>query len=104
MSYDSWRPFIAKFIAPLIGLCITYLNKKFGIEFSDAEQAQVLASLVDLVVFAISTGVSAVAINKHVNPGNAASSHLALQEKREVAEIKATTDQYKAQDYKRRDV
>ena len=95
MNFDAWRPFIAKFVAPLMGLCITYLNKKFGIVFSDAETQQVLTSLVDLVVFSISTGVTAVGINKVVNPGNAASSHLAAVEKVESQEIKASTAEYK---------
>lgn len=88
MNLDSWRPFIAKFIAPIIGFCVTYLNKRFGIAFTDAETQQVLASLVDLVVFSISTGISAVAINKKVNPGNAASAHLAAAEKQEVTDMK----------------
>jgi hypothetical protein len=91
-NFDAWRPFIAKFIAPLIGFCFTYLNKRFGIVFSDAETGQLLTSLVDLVVFAISTGVSAVGINKVVNPGNAASSHLAAVEKEEAKAIKGTGD------------
>lgn len=76
LNFDTWRPFIAKFIAPLIGFVVTYLNKRFGIVFSDAESAQVVASLVDLVVFAMATGISAVAINKKVNPANAASTEL----------------------------
>lgn len=88
MNFDAWRPFIAKFIAPLIGFAITYLKHRFGIEFNDAEQAQVLNALTDLVVFAISTGISSVGINKVVNPGNAASSHLAAQEKSEAENIK----------------
>jgi hypothetical protein len=89
MNFDTWRPFIAKFIAPIIGLCVTYLNKRFGIVFTDAETGQVLASLVDLVVFAISTGVSSVGINKVVNPGNAASAHLAGKEKTEAERLKS---------------
>jgi hypothetical protein len=78
MNFDAARPFIAKFVAPLIGFVITYLNKKFGIAFSDAETAQLVASLVDLVVFAMATGISAVAINKRVNPANAATTPLAV--------------------------
>jgi hypothetical protein len=96
MNFDSWRPFIAKFIAPIIGFCVTFLNKKYGIEFSDAETGQLIASLVDLVVFAVSTGISAVAINKKVNPGNAASSHLAAAEKVQSEQIKQSTSEYEA--------
>lgn len=89
MNYDAWRPFISKFVAPLIGLAATWLNSKYGILFDDAEQNQIVVHLVDLVIFAISTGVSSVGINKFVNPGNAASSHLAAAEHQEVKDIKA---------------
>lgn len=78
MNYDAARPFIAKFIAPLIGFAVTFINKKYGIVFTDAETQQLLASLVDLVVFSIVTGVTAVGINKKVNPANAATSQLAV--------------------------
>jgi hypothetical protein len=96
VSADFWRPFLAKFVAPLVGLLFTIINKKYGIEFSQTETDLLVASLVDMVVFAISTGVTAVGINKFVNPGNAASSHLASAEKVESQLIKARTDQYEA--------
>lgn len=92
IDFDTLRPFIAKFIAPFIGLAITYLNKRYGMEFNDNDAAQAIASLVDLVVFSIATGVSAVTINKKVNPGNAASSHLAAVEKTEAAVAKFNED------------
>ena len=88
MNYDTLRPFIAKFLAPLIGLAVTWINKRFGIVFTDAETQQVLASLVDLVVFSISTGFAGVLINKKVNPGNAASAHLAGKESSEATVLK----------------
>jgi hypothetical protein len=96
ISADFWRPFLAKFIAPLVGFAITFLNKRYGIAFSDAEAGVLVASLVDLVIFSITTGATAVGINKYVNPGNAASSHLASAEKVESQLIKARTDQYEA--------
>lgn len=97
MSIDFWRPFIAKILAPFIGFAVTYLNKKYGIVFSDADTAGLVAQITDLLVFAVSTGITAVGINKWANPGNAASSHLAAAEKAESQEIKSFTDQYKAQ-------
>jgi hypothetical protein len=96
ISADFWRPFLAKFLAPFVGFALTYLNKRLGILFSDAEAGVLVASLVDLVIFAITTGATAVGINKFVNPGNAASSHLASAEKVESQLIKARTDQYEA--------
>jgi hypothetical protein len=92
MNFDAWRPFIAKFIAPLVGFAVTWLNKKFGIELGQDDQNQALVALVDFVVFAISTGLAGVGINKVVNPGNAASSHLAAVEKSEVEQIKRSED------------
>ncbi len=89
MSFDSYRPFIAKLLAPFIGLAVTALNKKFGFGFTDSDTAQALTSLTDLVIFALSTGLSGVLINKKVNPGNAASSHLAGAEVQEAKDIKA---------------
>lgn len=96
MSFDSYRPFIAKALAPFIGLAITALNKKYGFGFTETDQMQALTSLVDLVVFALSTGLSGVMINKKVNPGNAASAHLAGAEKAETQAIKAKADMYDA--------
>lgn len=91
MNFDTWRPFIAKIIAPFVGLLVTALNKKYGITFGDTDVAQAVAGLTDLVVFAVSTGISAVGINKVVNPGNAASAHLAAREKAEVVTLKRKT-------------
>lgn len=91
MNFDSYRPFIAKVVAPLIGALVTILNKKYGLVFSDADVQQAVGPVVDLIIFAISTGVSAVTINKKVNPGNAASAHLAGMEKEQVETIKRAT-------------
>jgi len=92
MNFDAWRPFIAKFLAPLVGFAVTWLKNKWGIDFGVDESNQVLNALVDLVVFSISTGATGVGINKIVNPGNAASSHLAAQEKAETEQIKRSED------------
>lgn len=95
MNFDTYRPFIAKIVAPLIGALVTLLNKKYGYQFSDADVQQAIGPVVDLIIFAISTGVSAVTINKKVNPGNAASSHLAGAEKEESDTIKKETSEMK---------
>jgi hypothetical protein len=102
MNFDAWRPFIAKILAPIIGAIITtfvlWLKTRWNItvELSSAELTDIVKNTINLIVFAVSTGVSAVTLNKRVNPGNAASSHLAVVEKRQSEEIKATTDQYEA--------
>lgn len=88
MDFDKYRPFVAKIVAPLIGALVTILNKKYGFVFSDPDIQQAVGLAVDFVIFAVSTGVTAVTINKGVNPGNAASSHLAGREKEEAESIK----------------
>lgn len=93
MNFDTFRPLIAKSIAPFIGLLVTALNKKYGFTFTNAD----LQPLIDLVIFALTAGLSGVFINKKVNPGNAASSHLAGAEVAEARAIKAT-DEFKAVD------
>lgn len=88
MNFDTWRPIIAKIIAPFVGLAVTWLNKKYGITFGHSDVQQAVAGLTDLVVFALSTGLTSVGINKIVNPGNAASAHLASREKSEAETLK----------------
>ena len=65
-----------------------YLKHRWNIDFGVDEVSQVVSGTTDLIVFAITSGASGVGINKVVNPGNAASSHLAVMEKREVQDIK----------------
>lgn len=88
-SFDALRPFIAKLLGPIFGAIIggfiLWLKVRWGIHV-DLDNAQVSAladQLVNLVIVMISTGISSVFVNKKVNPGNAASSHLAAEEKEE---------------------
>lgn len=92
MSSDFWRPFLAKIIAPFVGFAATWLKHKYNIDFGVDEQNQVVLQLTDLLVFAITTGLAAVAINKKANPGNAASAHLAAREKHEAVVLKGKTE------------
>jgi hypothetical protein len=88
MNFDAWRPFIAKLLAPLIGGIALWIKGKIGADFGVDEQNVVTQGIVDFIVFAITAGASGVGINKFVNPGNAASSHLAAVEKAETEQIK----------------
>ncbi len=96
MNIDSYRPFIAKVIAPFIGLAVTAVNKKYGFVLDDSVVGMAVAALTDIIVFSLSTGLSGVLINKKVNPGNAASAHLAAREKSEAETIKAKASMYDA--------
>lgn len=103
MNLDSWRPFIAKILGPIIGAVIAsfilWLKARWNVEvsLSSQEMTELINHTIDMMIFAISAGVSAVTLNKKVNPGNAASSHLAAREKYEVQVIKAKTGEYEAQ-------
>lgn len=98
MNFDTIRPYLAKFLAPICGALITgfiaWLKSRWGIEvnLSSAELNALVTQLGELATFAISTGISAVTINKVVNPGNAASSHLASEEKAESKQLKEIKD------------
>lgn len=94
-DFNSLRPFLMVFIAPWTPLFFAWLNHKFGVIYSEEQQRQLVSLAIDFGGFAMIAGIAKVAGNKHVNPGNAASSHLASVEKREAEDIKATTDQYK---------
>ncbi len=76
MTFDTYRPFIAKLLAPFIGLLVTALNRRYGIEFDQSVVGLAVSSLTDLVVFAVTTGIAAVGINKKINPANAASTEM----------------------------
>jgi Mn2+/Fe2+ NRAMP family transporter len=88
-DFNAFRPYLAKFFAPIVGAIITgfisYLKARWHIEvdLSSVELNQLVSMLGELVTFAITTGITAVTINKVVNPGNAASKHLATEEKAE---------------------
>jgi hypothetical protein len=100
MGFNALRPFIAPAIAPFIGAFLAYLANRFGIQYTPEQQAQISEGVVTaiLALFATAaslTGIAKVAMNRKLNPGNAASSGLAAREKHEanVLDAKAQADE-----------
>ena len=114
MNFNALRPFIAPAIAPFIGAALAWLANHYGIVYTPEQQHQISEGIVTgiLMLFATSASAAAVvkvAMNKKLNPGNAASTHLAAAEKNEVQQLKAAeaqTAEFRSQykDQKRRDV
>ncbi len=85
MLPNMLRPFMAAILGPGIIWLLAKLSALTGFTYTP-EQIQLIN---DGVVLLIITGVMKVLVNKKANPGNAASSHLAGQEKTESEQIKA---------------
>lgn len=92
---NALRPFLSRLISPLISTFATWLSVRWAIELDAASQQQITAAV---LVIAITVGnyvgqtVNNVVhrlIDKRLNPGDAASSHLAEKEKRETVQLKA---------------
>lgn len=87
---NALRPFLSRLIAPFITAFLGYLALKFGIDFG-ADAAGNFTEYAVVVILAVFTAVSGVMhrlIDKKVNPGDAASSHLAATEKVEATMLK----------------
>lgn len=97
-TFDAFRPFISKFLGPILGAIISgfilWLKMRWHItvDIIDVQLASLVDQLVNLVIVMISTGVSAVFVNKKFNPGNAHSSQLAAEEKEESKNLKDVAD------------
>ena len=86
---DALRPFIARLVGTFIAAISGWLVAK-GVEIDQETQAQLVNSLT-LLLWPLMTVVYAVVhkvVSKWTNPGDAASSHLAVAEKIETQNIK----------------
>lgn len=83
---DFLRPFASRILASLIAAIAAYLAQRWGITLDADTQAGLLS--VTLGIFGVVYGLVHRVLDKSVNPGDAASSHMAVQEKIETAEIK----------------
>jgi hypothetical protein len=86
---DSLRPFIARYIALAIAWLVAHYAIKFGVSVDNQAQQALANEVVNIVceIIGIYAG-SHKALNKIFNPGDAASSHLAADEKRETESLK----------------
>lgn len=88
MIPDSLRPFLSRIIAGLVGTLAAYLETKFQIIVNPDTKAALVSGA--LGVFSIIYPITHRLLDKKINPGDAASSHLAVAEKVQVAEMKST--------------
>ena len=90
MSYDTLRPYLSRILAPMITFILAYLARKFGLVF-DENTGKVITEGAVLMIIPVLLAVNGIAhktLDKWFNPGDAASSHLAGQEKIEVNRMK----------------
>lgn len=92
---NALRPFLARIIASAVAGLAAWLAAHYTIELdTDAQQQVTEGALVLALAIAqwLATTVYGVvhrALSKRLNPGDAASSHLAAVEQRETAHLKA---------------
>jgi hypothetical protein len=89
---DTLRPYISRIIAGWVAALVVYLNTKYGISLDGDTQAAILT--VSLGIFTTIYSIAHRLIDKKVNPGDAASSHLAAQEQTEAQGLKAGVTNY----------
>ncbi len=97
MIFDALRPFISRALAAVFATLITWLLSK-GIDLGKDAAGQLTEVATTLLIggFTLVYGVLHKTIDKSVNPGDAASSHLASREKTEAETIKAKASMYDA--------
>lgn len=83
---NALRPYISRPVAVLIAFLVTWLGSK-GINL-DPETQSHIQGLLETAVFLIIYAVSHRTLDKKVNPGDSASSHLAVQEAAESQDLK----------------
>ena len=87
--FDSLRPFLSRWIGSLVGVGAAWLVAKYGFNVNQQTQHDIAEVLVLLITTLVVRDSTHRAIDKKVNPGDAASMHLAVVEKAESAAIKA---------------
>lgn len=80
------QPYVSRFVAAFVAFFVTWLAAK-GINL-DAESQIQLKALLETTIFTIIYAITHRSIDKVVNPGDAASSHLAKSEKGEAEQLK----------------
>lgn len=83
-------PYISRIIAAIIGWVLLQLGARYGIIVGTATQAQLVEVVSNAVLgFLLIYVGSHKTLDKWLNPGDAASSHVGAVEKVEAAELKA---------------
>lgn len=84
-------PYVSRIISPIIASLLAWLTIKTGAAFSQDTASKLTEGAILLLIpfTQILNGVIHKAIDKYINPGDSASSHLGAVEKVETATLKA---------------
>lgn len=85
------RPILSRLIGAWVGALAIWLSTRYGVVLDESQQAQIIGGAV-AVLYGIGQTMYAIShrlTDKRVNPGDAASSHLAAVEAVEAARLKA---------------
>lgn len=82
--FDFLRPFVSRVAAAGVGVGLGWVATKTGVTVNTPEIAGQLTTFITLAGYAVAHRV----IDKKVNPGDAASSHLAVAESQQVDALK----------------
>lgn len=106
--FEYLRPFIAPVLTPFIGSFIVWLNVRYHIVYTPEQVDKINQAAVTAVLLIVSTAASIsgalkVALNKKLNPANAATSQLAsagkqANEDEKVLQAAVKTAELKAQE------
>ena len=94
MNFDSLRPFLSRVIAGLVASGAAYLQTKYGIVLDPDTKANLVVGA--LATFSVLYPIGHRLIDKKINPGDAASKHMAVVEKGQVEAAKQIEKDAKA--------
>lgn len=87
---DSLRPFLSRLLSPFVAAFAGYLAIHFGVNLDTDNQVVLVKALVEWII-PLMVAVNALvhrALDKWLNPGDAASSHVAKQEAAQASALK----------------
>lgn len=87
MDLNSFRPYFSRALAAVFASLVVYLANK-GINL-DAESQKNLLQFIDMAIWGVAYSLTHRSADKKINPGDAASSHLAEREHEEVKAMKS---------------
>lgn len=84
---DVLRPYLSRIIAPIITFFLAWVAQKTGIVLDNEAITESTVLLLVPILFVVN-GIIHKTLDKTFNPGDAASSHLAVSEKTESEDLK----------------
>jgi hypothetical protein len=89
--FDSLRPFLSRVIAAGLAAGIGFIATKLGIDIDSAHATELATSVGTFLALAV-FGIAHKLLDKKLNPGDAASKHMAVVEKEQTAALKSGQD------------